>query len=95
MAFSSTLVRRTSRLEIYEVIETLDADIGGDVAHTLGRIPDKVTLTRIHAAAILSDYVATARTAAVVTLVSTAAVGSGQALAQLLVILEIADDLVR
>jgi len=95
MAYSYALIHRTATSELYEVTETLDADTGGNLLHTLGRIPDKVTLTPIGITARLSDYVATAITAALVTLSSTAAVGSGAALPQLRVLLEVAPDQIR
>ena len=95
MAFSYALVHRTARLELYEVTETLDADVGGNILHALARIPVKVTLTRILAAAILSDTIVTDRTAALIELTSVNAVGSGDADPQLLVLLEIPDDEIR
>lgn len=90
MAFSFALIQKTATTEVYEVTETLDADVGGNVVHTLGRVPSLVVLTRLLAAARVSDYVATPITDALVTLSSTAGVGSGDANPQLRVFLGVA-----
>lgn len=95
MAYSFALIHKTATTELYEVTEDADADVGGDVDHTLGRVPDIVILTRLLSEAILSDYVVTAITDALVTLLSTNAGGSGAANPQLRVFLGLAPDQLR
>ncbi|MCK4300974.1 MAG: hypothetical protein KAX80_15645 [Planctomycetes bacterium] len=89
MAYSFALLQKTATMEVYEVTETLDADIGGDVVHTLGRVPSLVVLTPLLAAARISEYVATAITDALITLSSTNGAGSGDANPQLRVYLRV------
>jgi len=95
MAYSFALIHKTATTELYEVTETADADTGGDITHTLDRVPDIVVPTRLLAAARVSDSVFTAITNLLVTISSTAGVGSGDANPQLRVFLGLAPDQLR
>lgn len=93
--FSFALIHKTATTELYEVTEDADADTGGDVAHTLGRVPDIVIKTELLVEARVSEYVVTAITNALITLSSTNGVGSGAAEPQLRVFLGLAPDQLR
>ena len=95
MAFSFALIHKTATTELYEVIEDADADVGGDIAHTLGRVPDIVILTPLLPAAHVSLSTVSAITNLLVSLLSTNGGGSGDADPQLRVFLGLAPNQLR
>lgn len=95
MAFSSAEIYRTSRSRQFNLTATLDADVGGTVAHGLGQAPDNVELLPLTAEARLSDWIVTAVDATNVTVAKDAAVGSGAAAAQARLTVSLRDNLIR
>ena len=95
MAFSSTVVFQGSQLAIFNIIASADADTGGTVNHGL-TLPGGVALPvapmvpiitpLLQASAGLSLWAVTGKTATQITLTKSTAVGSGNAGAQLLLV---------
>lgn len=95
MAASSAEVYHTNREFQADVTATADADTGLNVAHGLGRAPERVDLLPIHAAARLSLWAVTSVTATNIVLSKATTAGSGNANAQLRVTASLRNDVDR
>lgn len=97
MAVSFTMVPALTgqNIEVFDIIADADGDTVVNVSHTLGEIPQVVTLTPVIAAARLSEWIVTDKDSSNVELTKTTAAGSGSASVQLQVAVSRSHSMVR